>query len=269
VRELATHLFARYEVPVCLENAFLRHDDKSAELYIALGRGFGLRALLPDELSRNEAHHFLHAPRGCGAEAAIRYAQARVAGMNENDARVAMRLCASSQKCMRLLFQKLERYKLNDELDLVLRYCVSQIENDANLLHDWPAREELISAARKAYDVGVFKKSGLKVLRIAGVQFVELSSAWRLRVEGQKMRHCIFSYRQQAKQGKSLIFSMRQLDDDNDASERLLTIEIDARERSIVQVRGYRNRRATPEESKLLAAFAKANGLEYFVSALD
>lgn len=74
--------------------------------------------------------------------------------------------------------------------------------------------------------------------------------------EGSAMHHCVYSYQEKCISGACSIWSLRR------GGERALTVEMDADGR-LVQVRGYANRLARPEETKVLRAWASENGLAF------
>jgi hypothetical protein len=72
------------------------------------------------------------------------------------------------------------------------------------------------------------------------------------------MRHCVASYAAKCIAGQASIWSLRRRAGGN--TGRLLTIELDRQNRAI-QVRGFANRSACPEERKLLERWARARGV--------
>lgn len=88
---------------------------------------------------------------------------------------------------------------------------------------------------------------------------VQLRTAAELVNETRVMRHCVYSYAAKCIAGHSSIWSLRRRAEG--VTERLLTIELDARLRA-VQLRGFANRPPRAEELKLLERWAKARGIE-------
>lgn len=72
------------------------------------------------------------------------------------------------------------------------------------------------------------------------------------------MHHCVSSYARKCMAGNASIFTLRRKA--LGTTDRLLTIELDPQHRA-VQVRGFGNRLATPEEYKILQRWAKARGV--------
>ncbi|MFN0200471.1 MAG: PcfJ domain-containing protein [Bacteroidia bacterium] len=82
---LLRHLFAEYEVPVFMDNAFFEGDDTQIGWYMLLARGGSLRrqAQLPIPLNAKATHLFLNAPITYKVYEAMRYAQVMSMGGDE------------------------------------------------------------------------------------------------------------------------------------------------------------------------------------------
>jgi hypothetical protein len=84
-------------------------------------------------------------------------------------------------------------------------------------------------------------------------EIVELTSSSALRAEGRILHHCVASYAWRCRQGLSQIFSIRR---QGSASSRpMATVEVDPRQRAVVQARGLRNHRASGKALRLLRAW--------------
>lgn len=70
-------------------------------------------------------------------------------------------------------------------------------------------------------------------------QFVELTSSEGLRAEGKALRHCVASYASRCWRGASRIWSLRLIR--GTKARAIVTLEIDPKQRAIVQARGFRN----------------------------
>lgn len=86
----------------------------------------------------------------------------------------------------------------------------------------------------------------------------QLRTAADLVAETRAMHHCVASYAAKCIAGHCSIWSLRYRT--AGSTERLLTIELDRQGRA-VQVRGFANRVARPDEVKLLERWAKARGV--------
>ncbi len=84
----------------------------------------------------------------------------------------------------------------------------------------------------------------------------ELRSYMALWKEGRALRHCVATYAGWAASGHSSLWSLRR------DEQRTLTIEIQPRNRRIVQVRGRHNRPPTDVEWAVVRSWAQANAME-------
>lgn len=71
-------------------------------------------------------------------------------------------------------------------------------------------------------------------------------------LEGQELRHCVWSYRDRVRSGDCSIWSLRS------DGERVLTLEVHSGR--VVQIRGLRNRRPSASEEALVRSWAVVNG---------
>lgn len=73
------------------------------------------------------------------------------------------------------------------------------------------------------------------------------------------MRHCVATYAQSCSRGHCSIWTMERKS--REGTQRLLTLEVHAASRRIVQARGRANRRPEQRERDLLGRWAAAAGL--------
>lgn len=93
--------------------------------------------------------------------------------------------------------------------------------------------------------------------------FEQVKSSKALAAEGTAMHHCVYSYQSKCINGTSSIWSVKRLQRKKSiAPERALTLEIDEDAR-IIQIRGFANRRARPEETEALRYWARQNYLSF------
>lgn len=88
---------------------------------------------------------------------------------------------------------------------------------------------------------------------------VQLNGAADLVAESRAMHHCVSTYAAKCFAGNASIWSLRRRQPGK--VDRLLTIELDRQHRA-VQVRGFANRLAHPDERKVLERWAKARGVD-------
>ena len=82
-----------------------------------------------------------------------------------------------------------------------------------------------------------------------------------LAAEGTAMHHCVYSYQHKCIDGSSSIWSVRRLQRKKGITpERALTLEIND-DGVIIQIRGFANRPARPEELEAVRYWARKNYL--------
>lgn len=83
---LARHLWAHYDVPHFMDNAWLHNNHIQQEWFKHIGAGKNIRtaANLPVPLTKMMAHHFLDAPASYSIDAAFRWAQVHGLDGNRN-----------------------------------------------------------------------------------------------------------------------------------------------------------------------------------------
>ncbi|MBM4027823.1 MAG: hypothetical protein FJ280_20845 [Planctomycetes bacterium] len=83
---LARHLFAEFDVPVFMDQAWLRGNAVQQDWFKHVARGGNIRtaAGLPIPLTKKMAHHFLAAPAHYSIEAALLWGQVRALGGDEH-----------------------------------------------------------------------------------------------------------------------------------------------------------------------------------------
>ena len=90
-------------------------------------------------------------------------------------------------------------------------------------------------------------------------ELAELTNSAQLRAEGAALQHCVASYSYACWQGRSRIWSIRRRC--NLSIRPVLTVEVDPRSRTVVQARGFRNRRASGRALNVLQTWAARENL--------
>jgi hypothetical protein len=88
---------------------------------------------------------------------------------------------------------------------------------------------------------------------------VELIDSAQLREEGVALHHCVGSYAHLCYRGTSSIWSLRMWQGEKKRS--VLTVEVDAKKRAVIQARGKANRSASGKPLKVLHDWANREGL--------
>ena len=89
----------------------------------------------------------------------------------------------------------------------------------------------------------------------------ELLDSGALFIEGRAMRHCVYSYTERCRRGVTTIWSLRLRV--NGEEKRMVTIEVDAHRRSIVQVRAKCNLRPGGRSLEIIRQWATHAGLQF------
>jgi hypothetical protein len=79
--------------------------------------------------------------------------------------------------------------------------------------------------------------------------------------EGQRMRHCVSSYKRPCMEGRTAIFTVSSVTS-GWKEKRNLTIEVDMSKWKIVQIAGLANRRATGAENSIVRFWARTHDLQ-------
>jgi hypothetical protein len=85
-------------------------------------------------------------------------------------------------------------------------------------------------------------------------ELTELTNSAQLRAEGAALQHCVASYSHSCWRGASRIWSLRRRRDSDVRS--IATVEVDPVRNTIVQTRGFRNRRTSGKALQLVQAWA-------------
>jgi hypothetical protein len=90
-------------------------------------------------------------------------------------------------------------------------------------------------------------------------ELTELTSSSQLRAEGTALQHCVASYSYGCWKGRSRIWSLRRRK--GLSYKSVVTVEIIPASRTIIQARGFRNRRASGRPLSILQTWAAREGL--------
>lgn len=291
---LVRHLFAFYEVPEFMESAFTSGSTLQVLWFRHVGMGQNMRTApgLSIPLTKRMAHHLAYVPRGLSLIEGLRWAQVTgMGGRPSVGAAVARSWLGREQLppreeewwlgALRWMAQR-SHLEAADAGPLVDYLRSRRYGPGEGILVEDPAfslKGRSLTAVLRLVDRwhGILNRrraAGSVRFRPAGIgpsrwQTDEsVSPAWRfeeildleaLHEEGEAMYHCVVSYMALVQSGVASIWSARQ--EQEDGPERVLTIEVRNATRSVVQVRGRRNRYPTKEERNVLKLWAEANGL--------
>ena len=91
---------------------------------------------------------------------------------------------------------------------------------------------------------------------------VELTTTTEVRQEGNTMRHCVYTYVGNCREGRCHLFSLRE-QHAGGRYRRLITVAVEPRSRTVTQALGIYNRHPTRQEEQLLQQWANDNALRY------
>lgn len=291
--DAARHLFGKHPVPRILWQAWSSAPAKGSAvdgrawfIAIGLGRSF-LKTCAKGILTRREAHLFLACPHDLLIEQALHWAVARAAGASDGD---ALRICrskihtlpfndfwrgaarffaanqpASPQQASDLCDFFSWRRREDPKFDLFGNgYNIASLIVRMESWHRDMARSKAMgSEAWAGVDIpdwtGKLSSNGLaeETWRVA-----QILSSKALAAEGNAMRHCVLSYKGQCMSGQASIWSLS-IEEFGGIFERKLTIEVNNRNREIVQIRGLANRSARDHEMRAARLWARASDLSF------
>jgi hypothetical protein len=291
IDSLARHLLGRYPTPRFLASVWFTGDGDlqcpRRHWYIAHSRGRPFRRLrLPIAMNRRMEHVFLRSPDHLSVEVALR--RAEVIGLGGSpalaDAITASRL--GSQFDRPDLWRGVIAWLIarGDEVDVSwvkaiidhvqsattpVRLAGRTFEDVRREADARPAPLQPVPAARRGRDprrppvVHSWARSPWSPATFAGVggpwRVVELTDSTQLVREGGALEHCVGRYGWRCASGVSRIWSLRRIIGGIDTS--VLTIEIDPKTGTIVQLRGRRNARAAGEPLALVRRWAAGERL--------
>ncbi len=281
LNELAFYLFCEYSVPEFLYQAFYEKKDT---LYIIwfmnIGTGKRIKDLpgMPISFTQKMGHYFLQAPRVFNIQEALRWAQ--VKGLGGND-QLAERFVYSWmgtknyddenfwETFIRLVVNGgiFNHDKLTDVIDYLRdiraenrNYSLKgrTLQSLTRQSDEWHKKEILVKGAQGWNSCGL---EGYKVENKEEVIMLEeLLGSKLLMSEGRMMKHCVGSYVSYCKTGRSAIFSMRRYLC-GALKETMATIEVSIVTKRVVQARGRLNAKISTETKKHLDIWAGNQGL--------
>lgn len=260
-----------------------------ADLTVCLGRGEALRTFrgLPVKLTRKVEHHLRLAPAGYTFLQALRFAQLAARELPPEwlgpvlDSRLGRRLERDDEFWLRVVeffaaTPMADPYQLGPVCDWIHRkrsvglgdepaqpgFSLKGRSMQSLLTQTAQWHRQLARQDQRKPETGPALSDTwepMAVQNFAGggkckVRITQLLSYWELIDEGRALRHCVASYFDTCRRGRSGIFSLT-LD-----GSRALTLEVQAN-RTVVQARGLLNRRLNEEELGWVQRWATDNRL--------
>ncbi|MDF7812038.1 PcfJ domain-containing protein [Hymenobacter sp. YC55] len=293
LESLVRHLFDQYgDVPAWIINSWTAgrlHDGLDiAELTVHLGRGGALRTFrrLPVPISRKIEHHLRLAPANYSFLHALRYAQLaardQLAWLGPVlDSRLSRYLGRDDEFWLRVVdffatASMVDPYQLGPVCDWIHQKRAVGINGEpaqpgfslkgrsmsSVLTQTAQWHRQLAQALYRVPETNMMQDTTwvpLPVPDFSGgskcpVRITQLRTYRNLLDEGRTLRHCVASYFESCRRGRSAIFSLTL------NGTRAVTLEVQAN-RTIVQARGLFNRRPNDEEGAWIQRWAADNRL--------
>lgn len=291
VFELVRFAFGKYPVCSMLSNAWYGkikstiHNCDMKMWYICVARGGSLyKEHAKEHLSKKEVHNFLTCPYQMSIAQGLCYSVAK--SMNAPEG-VSLRIARSKihektfnhfwRSCIRFFAENTPHSvdALNDLVD----FLQSRIQANANYsiagntlgsltkkMHDWHWELQRVKAMGDSRWEGVgIADEEFVVKDLLGDEvrwtLTQIKNSKDLAAEGNKMHHCVYSYKHGCVSGSISIWSLRK---QNQFGEMVPKVTIELRnEGYIAQARGLANRAARPEEKNIIRLWANKNSLTY------
>jgi len=306
-RSLASHLLLRYAVPAFMDSVWDLDPGVEAfrqQLwFIRAGRGAPLRTLnLPVVLTRGMEHHTRSAPAHHTMLQALRYGDARGVGCDHELACIVagsrLGWDASQPAFWRTVLHFLANHRMpQEQVQPVIEFIhagkfagesVLTVEGLKTRQAPWPGFSvkgrtagSLLRLVRKwnaeldsANGAWSWNPSGLMPYQFLERRsghpdlewsVVELLNSSALRAEGRALRHCVHTYVPLCRAHATTIWSLRVRVEGEE--KRKATLQVNAMQRRIVQIRARHNRRPGLHSRLIIHQWAQHAGLRIDVKA--
>lgn len=289
IDSLARHLFARYPTPRFLASAWFGgrtlRDIERRRWFVAHAGGQSIRSLaLPMSLTRRMADLFLRTPDHLAVDHALRRAEVMGLGGSPElaDVVTATRLGEAFVDGDRWRAALGWLVRCGDDVDLAqvgplvdyLRPNLGLVDlrgrtfsSVLRLVRDWQGHLGLRRVRFVRWEPS--SEMGLvvpvaptaKESRRGEWTLSELLDSHALAHEGRALRHCVSTYVRDCVMKYSTIWSLRHRWADEGVARSVLTIEVRRATRTIVQVRGWANRKPRGVPLELVHQWAAREGL--------
>ncbi|MGB3849021.1 MAG: PcfJ domain-containing protein [Tunicatimonas sp.] len=286
---LINHCFVRYAVPPFFYRVWLDAKKTTQQRwFIDLAQGKSIRQVgkLPVAMTKKMGHFFTQAAATLTVEEALRWAQAKGMGGSDQLAQAiaGSRLSRNEFKeerlwetVIRFLVQQPEEHA--PRVGEVIDYIAHAFEQNATfsmkgrtwtaLWRQTEAWHEELNRERKLGGRYTWEASGIaeRVVtkgsgnKVKTYRLMELCSSKALATEGRKMRHCVSSYAHVCYKQRSAIFSLRVRDQLTAEESTLATIEVDLRQRRVVQAKARFNAPISAPACQMMEEWAKEEKL--------
>lgn len=288
IKELAFYLVCKFPVPTFFYQVWFDASQRDyIPWFIKLGQGFGVKTFLnlPIEMTKKMRFHFLFAPDKFTVFEAIRFAQVKGMGGDDNLAKaiVASRLgfnnFENDEFWSRFIQILISGGMFNlDKIGELVDYLREQLRQDACYSLKGRTLQSLLRQSDTWHQVLSRTKTSLatkwlpsRINEFAHVRkkkddeiayyIIELLNAKNLMQEGRKMGHCVGSYATYCLRGRTSIFSMRKYVNGIE-EERMATIEIHLSDKRIVQAKAKHNQPISSKAKEIMELWMQAENLQ-------
>lgn len=260
--------------------------------YICAGTGGSLhKEYLKEFMTKKESYAFMACTKPLNINQAIYYATAICAGANDG---IAFRIARSklSEKPKHSVFWRdcARFFSVNipesiEQINDITDYLESRITENVNFSifgQGFTVKTLLDRMKSWHYDLRRIKEhSGYtwKGFEIPDGEYIrkdeqgnevvwtitQITKGKTLAEEGNKMHHCVYSYRTRCIKGSCSIWSLKVRSNAHFGyveEKRVATIEV-SESFSVVQARGFANRSLKPSESNILSIWCRENSIDY------
>lgn len=260
-------------------------DWKYRDWFFAVAQGESFANVTRDVFTKREAHWFLQAPSGNEIPENILWARAAAAGapldacdylVHRLDGTTQERIGARLPDVLRFYaseWHAMRGYDRDEITDFVREVVLDQsfsfkgrtFGSMRKLSHEWHRTVHSAHVNEYRSWIPAFPhwehRTNSRVVRA-----LELTNNRVLADEGRTQRHCVYTYTSRCIAGLSRIVSVRWFavasrDETPREEVSRLTLEVTPSTRTVVQIRGRANRRATDDEMKAVRHWAGEQGL--------
>lgn len=297
IKSLVNHLFVLYEMPAVMYKAWWNNTLAYKRWFIHIGQGKNLRSVedMPIRLSKKMVHLLSEVPEYLSIPSALRWIQIKALGGNEelinkilttrlshhlkNDAfwLTVIQFFINNSKLSVFYMQSIvdyifeQRFTSRRTFDKQCRWIKlpphqadfkmkgRSAKGMKKLIQNWCQKKKRLknnATWRRQEIEGIRFETGEGIhYRLYTIR--QITDEARLRKEGTRMKHCVYTYLDQCKKGISSIWSMEEV---SPLGNHRLTIEV-WEGKWVDQIRGRCNQWPTKEQIAFVRFWANCEGL--------
>lgn len=291
MESLLKYCFELYPTADFLRETFYKTNYTHITWYLDIGLGKSVFDLtgFPEIVTKKMAHEFTIVDEKCSVEKALSIAIIKSYRPSQIVERLLLNSFLVSQDLTQDQFWRntieffckyelLEHYEFYGVLDYLQHIKNENVEftlkgrsfNGLKRLSDeWHSVVYLQKVERrklvwKAQEIPTFEYTNDEEAKEKKYKIKELCTSVELHIEGMNMGHCVASYDRHCLHGDSSIFSLYEFAEEDKLIERLATLEMDPKNKKIVQARGKFNQKPSKTALSVIKKWAKE--MEYAIS---